>query len=116
MIDTLNNIGKEFKLKFDILTPKFLTEVAKEGSRLLSITSDFFEPDQLCIEGVHGVSEKIPLQELQDMLEQIAPSGLPIDVIDIALPQSVKIGQVFSALKVKHVLCYDEVNMPEMIT
>ena len=40
MISELQETGKEYKVKFDILTMKLLKDIAKNGSRLLHITSD----------------------------------------------------------------------------
>lgn len=95
--ERLGAVKKQFKTKFDILTPKFLAEVAKEGTRLLHITADLYERDKLWVEGTNGVAEEIPLRHLEQMLSKIAPYGLPIDVVDIAMPNSINIGRVFKA-------------------
>ena len=51
MCDLLEERGKQFKVKFDILTNRFLNDIASEGSRLVHITSDIYEPDKLWVEG-----------------------------------------------------------------
>lgn len=75
---------------------------------MLHITSDIFKENELCAEGVYGICNELPLKKLHNSLKQIAPYGLQTDVVGIALPKSVKIGEVFRSLKVKHVLCFDE--------
>lgn len=55
MVNKLQETGKEFKVKFDILTIKLLKDIANYGSRLLHITSDIAESNHLCLEGRHGI-------------------------------------------------------------
>ena len=108
--------GKEFKVKFDILSMRLLKDIARHGSRLLHITSDIAESNSLCIEGSYGICNQYPLKNLEKTLRQIQPFGLQVDVIGIALPKSVKLGQVFKSLQVKHVLCFDQENDNEEVT
>lgn len=106
----LDDTDKQFKVKFDILTNKLLKDIAKNGSRLLHITSDIDHSDKLCVEGRYGICNEIPLKRLEATFKQISPFGLQVDVVGIALPRSVKVGKVFKNVKVKHVLCFDEAN------
>ena len=76
MIDALEDTRKQFKVKFDILTNRFLKEIAKNGTRLLHITSDIFKENELCSEGMYGICNELPLKKLHNSLKQIAPYGL----------------------------------------
>lgn len=58
ILSKLADTGKEYKVKFDILTLKLLKEIAKNGSRLLHITSDISNSNQLCIEGHYGICNR----------------------------------------------------------
>ena len=109
IVDKLFRTGKEFKVKFDILTMKLLKDIANHGSRLLHITSDIAESNHICLEGRFGICNQMPLRSIESTLKQISKVGLQVDVIGIAIPDSVKVGKVFRSLKVKHVLCFDKV-------
>ena len=80
----------------DILTPHFLKQVAKEGTCLLHLTSDIYQPDSIWIEANNSVAEEIPLELLAKYLKHWQPYELPIDVLGLALPKSMAIGKVFS--------------------
>ena len=71
--ERLGAVGKQFKTKFEILTPKFLKEVAKEGTRVLHLSSELYEHNKLWIEGKYGIAEEINIRQLEQMLEKIAP-------------------------------------------
>ena len=58
---------KQFKVKFDILTNKFLKDVAKNGSRLLHLTSDVEQSQSLCVEGLHGINCQLPFKTIDRM-------------------------------------------------
>ena len=68
MCDILEGCGKQFKIKYDILSNRFLNDIAKEGSRLLHITSDIYEPDKLWVEGSYGIGNEIPMKKLDQQL------------------------------------------------
>ena len=55
ILNELESTGKEFKVKFDILTLKLLKDIAKNGSRILHLTSDVYNSKELCIEGRDGI-------------------------------------------------------------
>jgi len=115
IMSALSDTKKEFKVKFDILTNQFLSDIAKNGSRLLHITSDVAFEDRLCVEGFYGISCEIPLRRLEQIFKNHQHFGLQVDVVGIALPQSVKVGRVFKNLQVKHVLCFDEANASQSV-
>ena len=92
MYTNLSDTGKQFKVKFDILSSKLLKDIAKNGSRVLHLTSDIEGSTELCLEGRYGICNKLPLKRLESMLKQISPFGLQIDVAGIALPHSVNLG------------------------
>ena len=89
--------------------------MAKYGTRLLHVTSDLVSPDHLCVEGQNGVCERIHVDDLYDLFEthceNIDPKTrkkkLLIDIVAIAIPDSVKIGQKFIDLGVPHVLTFE---------
>ena len=113
VLQRLEDTGKQFKVKFDILTNQFVKEIAKNGSKLLHITSDIEAPKKLCVEGRWGVCNDITLKSMEKTFKQISPFGLQIDVVGIALPNSTDIGHVFKNANVKHVLCFD-IDNPDM--
>ena len=76
MQTNLSDTGKQFKVKFDILSNKLLKDIAKNGSRVLHITSDIEGGNELCLEGRYGICNKLPLKRLETMLKQISPFGL----------------------------------------
>ena len=76
MCDLLEERGKQFKVKFDILSNRFLNDIASEGSRLLHVTSDIYEPDKLWVEGSHGIANEIHLKKLEQQFKHLAPYGL----------------------------------------
>ena len=80
---------KEIQVKFDILSKKFLLQTFKRGSRLMHITSDFFDENYLMLEGDHGVCEKVFIEDLKEIL---SAQHINIEVVSIALPNSRKIG------------------------
>ena len=90
-----------------------MKEIAKNGSKLLHITSDIEAPKKLCVEGRWGVCNDITLKSMEKTFKQISPFGLQIDVVGIALPNSTDIGHVFKNANVKHVLCFD-IDNPNM--
>ena len=110
VLHALTETKREFKVKFDILTNKFLKDIAKHGSRLLHITSDIAKEGKLCIEGRYGICNEIPLKKLESTFKQISPFGLQVDVVSIALPRSVDVGKVFRSRSVKHVLCFEDTD------
>ena len=67
IVDCLEKTGKQFKVKFDILNERLLTEIAKEGSRLVHLTSNIFEKDKLWIEGSHGIANEKPTKNLNKL-------------------------------------------------
>ena len=73
----------------------FLKDVAKNGARLLHITSDIESEDKLVLEGRYGIANEFPLKTLEKKLKQVSRDGLFVDVIGIALPRSVNVGKVF---------------------
>ena len=111
MLTNLNDTGRQFKVKFDILSNKLIKDIAKNGSRVLHITSDIEGSNELCLEGRFGICNKLPLKRLESTFKQIALYGLQIDVAGIALPHSVNLGRVFKNSQVKHVLCFDDANL-----
>ena len=64
MVEHLEKTGKQFKVKFDILNKRMLTEIAKEGSRVVHLTSDIFDKDKLWVEGSYGIANEIYTNEL----------------------------------------------------
>ena len=74
------------------------------------MTSDIEEAGKLCIEGVYGICDIIPLKILERQFKDLSPAGLHIDVVGLALPHSVGLGKVFLKNGVKHVLCFDDAN------
>ena len=68
MMNALESTGKQFKVKFDILSQKLLKDVAKNGSRLLHITSDIGDENKLCFEGRYGIANEIPFKRLDQTL------------------------------------------------
>lgn len=95
MFANLSETKKHFKIKVDILSNKLIREISKNGSRVLHITSDIEGNNELCLEGRYGICKKLPLKHLESMLKKLSPFGLQIDVVGIALPHSVNLGQVF---------------------
>ena len=95
MIDRLEDTGKQFKVKFDILSLKFLKDIARNGSRLLHITSDIESENTICLEGRHGIANDYPLKTLENKIRLISRDGLLVDVIGIGIPNSVNVGKMF---------------------
>ena len=95
MLQELEDTGKQFKVKFDIFSNKFIKDIAKNGSRLLHLTSDIPDPNKLNCEGRFGICNEFPIKSLEKTIKGIAPFGLPVDVVGLGLPNSVKIGRVF---------------------
>lgn len=61
----LHDTGKEYKVKFDILSMKFLKDIARYGSKLLHISSDIYNSHELCIEGRNGICKSYPMQHIE---------------------------------------------------
>ena len=76
ILNELEDTGKEYKVKFDILSHKLLKDIAKNGSRLLHITSDISDSNKLCVEGRYGINNELPVKRLESTLKQISPFGL----------------------------------------
>jgi hypothetical protein len=108
-IDVMRAISQTHKIvqvKFDTLTRKTLQQLKTSGCRVLQLSSDVWQDDCLCVEGRFGELEKISLEELQQIL---IPHGerLAIDVVVLAIPRSRMLAEIFIALGVPHVVCFD---------
>ena len=68
MMDNLEATGKQFKVKFDILSKRFLKEVAKNGTRLLHLTSDIGDENKLIVEGRYGIANDLPNKRLDQLI------------------------------------------------
>ena len=98
--NSFGSTGMELQVNFDLLTESFLKRVAKYGTRLLHVTSDLVSEDHLCVEGQNGVCERIHIDDLYNLFEshcehidpETKKKKLQIDIVAIAIPESVKIG------------------------
>ena len=64
MKQALELTDKQFKVKFDILSNRFIKEICRHGSRLLHITSDIGDKNTLCVEGSYGICNELPMKRL----------------------------------------------------
>ena len=83
--ESFGETQKEIQVKFDILSQKFLQDVVRRGTRLLHITSDYYDSDHLYLEGEAGICEKIRIEELK-MLIGTTSKIKTIEVVSVALP------------------------------
>lgn len=106
ILKNMKNEKKVLQVKFDILTRENLQTIKAHGCRVLHLCSDESRPDQLCAEGKYGEMDAIQVSEVRDL---IFPDGamLSIDVVVLAIPQSRVLAEVFVALGVPHVICFD---------
>lgn len=93
-------------LKFDVLSKELLDYVKQYGCRVLHLSSDVYSVDHLCIEGKNGEIEYLSINELRDILKQ-PNSRLNVDVVVIAIPESLKLAQLFVEMGVPHVIAFD---------
>ena len=107
VLKRLANSKRNLHVKFDILTKKNLNEVVHRGSKLLHITSNIVRKDhsRLCFEDRFGECKVLKMKQYSDMLRQYQVAS-NIEVVGIAIPQSLDIGEVFKQRGVKHVLCF----------
>jgi hypothetical protein len=83
-----------------------LEYVKTYGCRVLHISSDVYSPDYLCIEGKNGEIEYISISKLKSLLKP-AVGNLNVDVVVVAIPESIRISQAFVDLGVPHVIGFD---------
>lgn len=105
---------KEVQIKFDTLTENLLKYVGKVGTRVLHLTSDCIDSDMLILEAENGKCHKMHTEELYKLFEnylihdhRLKDERLPIDVVVLAIPDSMKIGKIFERLGVPHVLVFE---------
>ena len=103
----LQKSNVNLQVNFDILTKSALKQTIANGSKMLHITSDVVKEDALVVEREHGICESIKTKQLSDMIENIGVNR--IELISVAIPKSVSIGEVFRRKGTKHVLCFDSV-------
>jgi hypothetical protein len=104
--------GLDLQIKFDFLNADLIRSVADSGSCVLHISSDIFDKDSLYLEDKIGIALRIPIDELSTYFQQFKVGNqfknnrLPVDCVVLAMPDSVKIGQKFSEMGVKHVVAF----------
>lgn len=83
--------------------------MAQSGSRVLHLSSDLIDENNLIVERENGVVRLLSITKIEQMLmpHTQLTGKLPMDVVSVAIPNSRKIGEVFSKLGVPHVLTFD---------
>ncbi|CDW81385.1 UNKNOWN [Stylonychia lemnae] len=102
----VKKLNKVVNLKFDILSLELLNYVKNYGCRVLHISSDVYSPDHLCIEGKNAEIQYIKIAELKNLLDPLE-SGLNVDLVVLAIPESQKLAQAFVEMGVPHVVSFD---------
>ena len=80
---------------------------------MLHLTSDKQSPDNLYVEGENGMCEAIHADDLFKLFDTYCEriidgkKKLNIDIVSLAIPDSVQIGQKFIELGVPHVLTFE---------
>lgn len=74
---------------------------------MLHLSSDVFKLDHLCIEGANGRIEYVHIDELKTLLRPSDGQKLNVNLVVLAIPESLKLAQVFVDLGVSHVVAFD---------
>ena len=105
LMENLKKYNKEIYLKFDYLTKKSFEEVMKKGGRILHLAGDDYNKiGSLFVEGKSGESEEIDRETLNSIFVR---TKCIFDLVIIAIPQSRKLGDLFSMYGASHVICFD---------
>lgn len=93
MKERLGESTRSTQVKFDILTVKTFEETIQNGTKLLHINYDLqiHDETELYYENNYGERERRTMKEYGKMLVS-AEASKRIEVVGLAIPQSVKIG------------------------
>lgn len=99
---------------FDNLNFDLLESVAEYGTRVLHITSDSYNSQQLFMEGDNCTSQILECDKIFNYFMKILKQDYngpklqnKIDCLVLAIPNSVKLGEQFKLLKVSHIVAFD---------
>ena len=62
-------VEKEIQVNFDILDKTLIQRVARDGTRVLHLTSDMRSPDEIFVEGENGMCEPIKTDDLYKLFD-----------------------------------------------
>ena len=109
-----NESGIEIQIKFDFLNSDLLRSAIEQGTRVLHISSDIYDSETLFIEGELGLCQKLHISDIKSYFRSYQASGLhaaktslPVSCVVLAIPNSTKIGELFSDMGVDHVVTFD---------
>jgi hypothetical protein len=82
--------------------------VRQYGCKILHLSSSVFEEDKLCIEGSNGVVEYLYKEQLRKILvnQYQNKKGLDVELLVLAIPESIEFAKLFLELGVKHVIAF----------
>jgi hypothetical protein len=92
--------GIEINARCDFLNRQLLSNIKKDGCKLLHLSSEVFEEERLCLEGTDGIAEYMTLDELTQALipdkkdgSHLNPSNqqVKVELVVLAMPVSNKL-------------------------
>lgn len=86
------------------MTKQSFQETIDYGTKLLHITSDVVLDNKIAFEKDLGEVKKLSMQKLEKLMINSLTNR--VDVVGVAIPASVHIGEVFQRKGAKHVLCF----------
>jgi hypothetical protein len=104
ILENFQEIEKKVIMNFDILNEDNLEEVFKSGCRILHISNEVYDnSDSLYVEDKLGMTVEINSSKLVSLLAKYGPL---LDLIILAFPQSMTLGEFLIRNGIPNVICF----------